>query len=108
MISELQREVAPWVLHNFEDCPSWMPLVGIMEELGELAHAHLKEAQGIRVNEDYIKNAKDAIGDIMIYLADYCNSRKFNLEQIIDDTWNSVKQRDWKADPKKGETNDNL
>ena len=38
----LQDEQRPWVEHNFAGREPWKPLVGAMEELGELAHAHLK------------------------------------------------------------------
>ncbi len=66
-LRKLQEEQKPWVIHNFGDRPSWMPLLGLMEELGELAHAHLKEAQGIRLEENHIENAKDAVADIVIF-----------------------------------------
>ena len=70
--------------------------------MGELAHAHLKEEQGIRTGENHIALAKDSIGDIIIFLADYCSARGFDLQEIIEETWAEVKQRDWKKDPIKG------
>lgn len=99
MLRKLQDEQKPWVLHNFGERPAWMPLLGAMEELGELAHAHLKEAQGIRNTEDHVANAKDAIADIIIYLADYSSARGFDLEEIVKSTWDQVKKRDWKKNP---------
>lgn len=102
MLRQLQDEQRPWVKHNFGDRPSWMPLLGIMEELGELAHAHLKMAQGIRTSEDHLAKAKDAVGDIVVFLADYCSAMGFDLETLVEETWEKVKKRDWKADPQKG------
>ena len=102
MLRKLQEEQKQWVKHNFGERPSWMPLLGAVEELGELAHAHLKESQGIRLSEDHTENAKDAVADIVIYLADYCSSRGFDFESIVQETWNDVKQRDWKKDPING------
>lgn len=99
MLRNLQNEQRPWVKHNFGDRPSWMPLLGIVEELGELAHAHLKQAQGIRRQENHEELAKDAVADIVIFLADYCSARGFDLEQLVSDTWAEVKQRDWKKNP---------
>ncbi len=96
-LRELQEQQRPWVEHNFGDRPAYWPLLGAMEELGELAHAHLKEEQGIRTNEDHVANAKDAVGDILIFLSDYCEARGFDLQEILETTWASVKQRDWKA-----------
>lgn len=102
MLRKLQEKHRSWVEHNFEDRPSWMPLIGVMEELGELAHAHLKKAQGIRGNEDHDLAAKDAVGDIILYLTDYCSACGYDLEALVEETWAKVKQRDWKADPVTG------
>ena len=101
-LRELQEQQAPWVRHNFGDRPSYWPLLGVMEELGELAHAHLKQEQGIRVGEDHEAGAKDAIGDVVIFLADYCQGRGYSLQDIVQETWAAVKLRDWKLDPAGG------
>lgn len=69
--------------------------MGVAEEVGELSHAHLKQHQGIRLEEDHEAKARDAVGDILIYLADYCNAREFSLQDCLDKAWDEVKQRDW-------------
>jgi NTP pyrophosphatase (non-canonical NTP hydrolase) len=96
LIREIQKEHQAWSTKNFgwDQDPS-LSLIGVMEELGELAHAHLKQRQGIRVNEDHIAKARDAIGDILIYMLDYCNRRNFDMQLILEETWAEVKQRDW-------------
>lgn len=99
MLRKLQDEQRPWVQHNFGDRPSWMPLLGVMEEVGELAHAHLKKAQGIRTNEDHDAKAADAVADIVIFLADYCSTVGIDLESVVLETWAEVRKRDWKANP---------
>jgi NTP pyrophosphatase (non-canonical NTP hydrolase) len=104
ILNKIQKELKPWVKHNFGDRPSWMPLLGLIEELGELAHSHLKLAQEIRISEDHISQAKDSVGDIVIYLADYCSSMGFDLESLVQETWNEVKKRDWKKYPANGRT----
>ena len=96
-LRQLQEELAPWVKHNFGDRPAYWSLLGAVEELGELAHAHLKEEQGIRTNEDHIANAKDAIADIVIFLSDYCLARGFDFQECIETAWAEVKKRDWKV-----------
>lgn len=70
---QLVQERNEWVAHNFPDSkldePMDESLVGVIEETGELAHAHLKAAQGIRGPIDkHIGDAVDAIGDCTIYL----------------------------------------
>jgi len=71
----LVHERNVWVEHNFPDSPS--PdgsILGIIEELGELCHAALKAGQGIRGSkEQHIEDAKDAIGDLTVYLLGVMN-----------------------------------
>jgi NTP pyrophosphatase (non-canonical NTP hydrolase) len=102
-LSTLQSELKPWTLHNFGERPSWQPLLGALEELGELAHAHLKGEQGIRgTTEEHAAAARDAIGDVVVYLADYCNARGFDMDEIVRETWAQVCRRDWKANSRDG------
>lgn len=98
----IQREQEEWALRNFGNVPSYQPLLGAVEELGELAHAHLKHIQGIRgFDQDAAaKDAKiDAVADIIIYLLDYCNREGIDIESAVADTWDKVKQRNWKDNP---------
>ena len=97
--ARLQAEQRPWVEHNFGKRPSYWPLLGAVEEIGELAHAHLKAEQGIRTGEDHAANKKDAVADIIIYLADYCSAEGIDLQSVVEETWAEVKQRDWKKHP---------
>lgn len=75
-LKQLQEEHRPWALHNFGERPAGDPALGVAEELGELVHAHLKRLQGIRGFDDpakYLTVATDAVGDVVIYLVDYCS-----------------------------------
>jgi NTP pyrophosphatase (non-canonical NTP hydrolase) len=92
---QIQAELLEWQTRNFPDRLSWEPVMGAMEELGELAHAHLKEHQKIRNTENHVENARDAVADITIYLLDYCNARGWNFEELVASTWEMVRQRDW-------------
>ena len=98
-MSDLQREVEPWLMHNFPTQEPWMPVFGLMEELGELAHSLLKQSQGIRTTEDHEAKAMDAVGDIAVFLANLCVQRGWDLEKIVETVWGQVKQRDWVANP---------
>ena len=101
-LPRIQREHAIWANHNFGPQRKHHSLLGMVEELGELAHAHLKQEQGIRGAGDNEAKAKDAIGDIVIFLFGYCNSRGYDLQVIIHETWLEVKKRDWKLYPETG------
>lgn len=71
---QLVNERDAWIAHNFPDqkaqgSPATETVMGCVEEVGELAHAHLKELQGIRgTAEEHQANAKDSIGDLCVYL----------------------------------------
>ena len=92
----LQLDLQKWVAHNFPGREPWEPLVGMQEELGELSHAFLKRHQNIRNNEDHNANIEDAVGDILIYLADFCNGQGIWLQDAIDEVWLKVRKRDWR------------
>lgn len=104
LISALQRNHSRWLIHNFPNQKPHEALLGLAEEIGELAHAHLKYEQGIRGYDKakYMEEAGDAIGDIMIYLASYCNTNGFNMQLEVIRAWDEVRRRDWKKDPANG------
>jgi len=83
-LSQIQAELKVWTLHNFGQQESIIPIMGMIEELGELTHAHLKEFQGIR-KSDFLSDKKDAIADITIYLLNYFNCIDKNIN-VVDMT----------------------
>lgn len=102
-LSVLQSEVAEWGRRNFPNAKEHQPLLGVQEECGELAHAHLKMEQGIRgTQEEHFAAKEDAVGDIMIFLAHYCYLNRIDLENATLNAWNHVKDRDWIKFPKNG------
>lgn len=106
-ISEFQAEITEWSKRNFTSQDLIDPLLGLTEELGELNHAVLKQRQGIRKGLDPAKSQElkeDAIGDLFIYLTDFCQRNNINLYQVINKTWEQVKQRDWQKNKQNGVT----
>lgn len=102
-LATLQEEQNAWSNHNFPNRKPYQPILGALEELGELAHAHLKGEQGIRgEKEKHTADAKDAVADVVIYLSDYCSQMGFDFNSIVWETWEQVKQRDWVKYPEKG------
>jgi NTP pyrophosphatase (non-canonical NTP hydrolase) len=103
-LSDLMCEVSQWAEYNFPDAQPHQPLLGALEELGELAHAHLKEEQGIRGLSSEHQAAKvDAIGDVVIYLAHYCSLNCIDFADAVEQTWRLVAQRDWQKNKLTGE-----
>jgi NTP pyrophosphatase (non-canonical NTP hydrolase) len=100
-LKDYQERHDKWQKHNFggKHGSGYRPLLGVVEEVGELAHAHLKAEQGIRNNENHEANKKDAVADIIIYLSDYCTGQGIDLEKTLKETWDQVLKRDWKTNP---------
>ena len=102
-LEEMQREQAEWGKKNFPDREQWEPLVGAVEELGELSHAFLKRKQGIRYPRDKATQmVRDGVGDVVIYLLDFCTAEGISMEDILTETWDKVRRRDWLKDPVNG------
>lgn len=99
-LKEIQNEHKEWVDRNFgEDRPAWHALLGLVEEVGELAHSYLKREQNIRgTKAEHTAKIKDAVGDIVIYLLDFCNKEGLDLTDVTKDVWDHVKNRDWRAE----------
>jgi NTP pyrophosphatase (non-canonical NTP hydrolase) len=102
--AEMQHRCREWEQRQpFGRAPWWHRLFGIVEEVGELAHAFLKQEQGIRgTRGEHEENGKDAIGDILIFLANLCSARGWDLQEIVEQTVEKVTRRDWATDPQKG------
>lgn len=94
-VADFQHQVQTWSEYNFGNQPAHRPLLGVAEEVGELCHAFLKTEQQIRMEENHEEATKDAVGDIIIYLADFCSRTGLSLEECIRTTWNEVQMRDW-------------
>ncbi len=101
----LQQEVGEWSRRNFPNNQPYHPLLGLVEEVGELSHSFLKSEQGIRGTNDEHHAAKiDAVGDILVYLADFCSRNDIDMQDTIETTWSMVQQRDWRKNKGDGVT----
>lgn len=92
----IQNELNVWTKYNFPNSTSNQQFLGMVEEVGELSHALLKQEQGIRgTKEEHEEKIRDSLGDLLIYTLNFCNSKGYNLNEILEETWNHVKNRDW-------------
>lgn len=106
-LKEFQQRVLAWQTYNFPNNGYIEPLMGIVEEVGELYHAVLKSRQQIRgfdtVLDTTSKNAaKDAVGDTLIYLFNFCSLYGLSIEECAETAWGEIKDRDWRKYPKTG------
>lgn len=103
-LMELQASLGVWLKHNFPTATSDQQLKGVMEELGELCHADLKSEQGIRGYDEIkgIDEIKDAVGDIVIYLINYCDTKGIDFADSLDMAYTTVMKRDWQKNKENG------
>lgn len=123
-----QGAVRAWAVRNFggtgiEPPIPYRPLIGANEEIGELAemlsqalaaldvvasigrldHAFLKGEQGIRYTpEEAEAKIQDAVGDVLVYLADFCARRRIQMADCVGKAWAEVRRRDWVANSTTG------
>jgi NTP pyrophosphatase (non-canonical NTP hydrolase) len=95
-LNDIQNLAAHWNRVNFGGHfgTGYRNLLGLSEEVGELCHAHLKGEQGIRhTPEEILSKKKDAIGDIVIFLCNYCDSQNISLEECVYISWKEIENR---------------
>jgi hypothetical protein len=78
--------------------------MGMVEEMGELAHVLLKHRQGIREidDESVVGLVADAWADWVIFSFGILDKFNLDAQDMLATTWYKVKHRDWVADPAKG------
>lgn len=103
-LRRLQGLVGRWQGANFDGSDPTHPLLGLVEEVGELSHHWLKSLQRIRSNEYHEEGIKDSIGDIVIYLCAFCVRAGYDLKGCVEDTWEEVRKRNWRTFPEDGRT----
>lgn len=99
-LRQLESELGEWADENFPGQPAEWCLMGATEELGELNHSELKQLQGIRLDEDDVgeEATKDAVGDVVIYLIDFCNRKGIDFTDSLKMASEEVLDRDWDSD----------
>ena len=100
-LDDLQKGLYVWARQNAlvpEDVQLaiYGQFMGVVEEVGELAHVLLKRSQGIRLDETTHAAERDAVGDIIIFLMNYCSVRDWQLSEILAEVSTNVLARDWR------------
>ncbi len=81
-ISDVVRELGEWAHTNFKDANPWEPLIGMAEEIGELAVA----LRAVNAQEDVI----DAMGDILIYSIDFARRDEIDWIELQEKATTSL------------------
>lgn len=82
---QIQLERDSWVKRNFPEAIPEECVLGVIEELGELTHHHLKKKQAIRgTDEEHDVGMRDSVGDALIYLLGVCSASGFSLQEAVE------------------------
>lgn len=78
----------------------------VVSRLGKLAHAILKSSQNIRMEEDHLTHAKEAIQDLFFWLNYHTpmNQSHTLFHNVVFPVWEKVKLRNWKPERETGDT----
>jgi len=90
-------------------CRSDIQLKNVMRKIGDICRSDIKQIQGIRGYDDEQKvmfSLKDSIGDLTIFLINYCNLKKISFADCISLAYEQVISRDWKKNSYNGIIND--
>lgn len=103
----IQEEHEHWESVNFPNpLGPLASIAGLTEELGEVAHAVLKNQQKIRGYDDMEKTTAevaDGLADLFIYSLGLATFYGIDLEEAYRSTWDKiVNKRDWIKFPGNG------
>lgn len=74
-LATIQQEQRAWALRNFGQQTTTQMALGLIEELGEVAEAWML---------DDMPKLFDAIGDVAIYMSNYCNISGWELARLYE------------------------
>lgn len=94
-LKKLQEAIHNWNGERFPNAPSYLALIKVAEELGELAGHYIGriEQRVGKPEANHNRGIKDAVGDVVISLCVFCEREGLDLEAIVETTWAEVSQR---------------
>lgn len=116
-LAQIQQEIGAWAQYQFgpnlskdDSSPLWnhplgslAPLLGIVEEVGELCHAivYRHQGRGYANVQEHRAAKEDALADLLVFMCDYGNREGIDLTSALNKVWEKVSKRtqaNWLAD----------
>lgn len=94
-LETLQEKIRNWNGERFPNAPSFLALIKVMEELGELAGHYIGRLE-VRVGKapsDHQKGVEDSVADVVISLCVFCEREHIDLALLVEKTWAEVSKR---------------
>ena len=94
-LEDLQKEIHNWNGEKFPTAPSYLALLKVGEEYGELNSHYIGRIEQ-RVGKapvDHQAGIEDAVGDIVISLAVFCEREHLDMDSIVERVWAEVSSR---------------
>lgn len=99
----MQWAVHAWHRMNYPIDDARDAFIGIVEELGEVARAQLKQSGGIRGSFEHWQNEKvKEIGDVLIGIINYCAWNDIDWIEALRSRWAVISRRDYIKFPEDG------
>lgn len=106
-LTQVQLEVGAWARQFGANRSQWTgdvlgslaPLLGMVEEIGEIVGATVKRHQGrgFKTDEEYLPAIQDGVADLLVFASDYANREGFSLIEVLEKVWSKVKNRSQKT-----------
>lgn len=117
VLRRIQNEVGEWAAAQFganvskwtgQTLGSLLPLLGMLEEVGELCHVtgYRHSGRGFTTEEEYQAAIKDGLADLFVFACDYAEREGIKLDEGLQEVWEKVKlrrQSKWLEDKAKEE-----
>jgi hypothetical protein len=94
-IKNLQEKIRNWNGERFPTAPSYLALIKVMSELGELADHYINRIER-RVGKEYPNpqdGIEDSVADILISLCVFCEREHIELDKMVTQVWKEVSKR---------------
>jgi NTP pyrophosphatase (non-canonical NTP hydrolase) len=92
-LRQLEKEVTAWHKEKFPLATKEDLLFKLVEEVGELFEAALREKQNPNREIEFQVKQSDALGDIVIVLAAFAGRLGYVLDLCVQCSWNEVRTR---------------
>jgi NTP pyrophosphatase (non-canonical NTP hydrolase) len=91
-LRELQEAVRGVDIKRFPKAPSYLALIKVQEELGELSDAFIAQLE-IREGKETTRDMGLEAADIIIALMTFCERENIDLQVAVEEKWRIVSQR---------------